>query len=165
MVAWDVWRETYVWDYFAPDYICPDAERVGRLGDGGKWICGVDGIGRSGRGGQEDEGGVGGEGEGGAGTRSENGSENEGRRQGESEGEGEGESGGGRRLDRAPCLVYSFGVRQDVSFERELHRRTWAGVVPGSVVWCGVGREGSTRGGEPTPPSTADGCHGLRAAP
>ena len=102
VIAWDVWRETYVWDYFTPDYICPDAERVGRLGDGGKWICGVDTIGVG-----DERGGEGGEG-----------------------GNGGGESGGesgkksGRGRDAGDCLVYAYGVRQDVSFERELHKRT-----------------------------------------
>ena len=28
-----------VWDYFFEDWQCPFAERIGRPGDGGKWIC------------------------------------------------------------------------------------------------------------------------------
>ena len=31
-----------LWDYYPPDYNCPFLrERVGRLGDGGKWVCGL----------------------------------------------------------------------------------------------------------------------------
>jgi hypothetical protein len=31
-----------VWDFFVPAWTCPhDMQRVGRLGDGGKWVCGM----------------------------------------------------------------------------------------------------------------------------
>lgn len=31
-----------IWDFFGPDYTCPfTKERVGRIGDGGKWVCGM----------------------------------------------------------------------------------------------------------------------------
>lgn len=31
-----------IWDYYTPDYNCPFLkERIGRLGDGGKWVCGL----------------------------------------------------------------------------------------------------------------------------
>ena len=30
-----------IWDYFGPNYNCKSRERVGKIGDGGKWLCGV----------------------------------------------------------------------------------------------------------------------------
>lgn len=30
-----------IWDYYGPFYNCASRERVGRIGDGGKWVCGV----------------------------------------------------------------------------------------------------------------------------
>jgi len=30
-----------LWDYFGPSYNCISRERVGKIGDGGKWLCGV----------------------------------------------------------------------------------------------------------------------------
>lgn len=31
-----------IWDIFRPTFFCPfDLERIGRLGDGGKWVCGM----------------------------------------------------------------------------------------------------------------------------
>jgi hypothetical protein len=30
-----------IWDYFGPNYNCKYRERVGKIGDGGKWLCGV----------------------------------------------------------------------------------------------------------------------------
>jgi len=30
-----------LWDYFGPNFNCISRERVGRIGDGGKWLCGV----------------------------------------------------------------------------------------------------------------------------
>ena len=30
-----------LWDYFGPNFNCISRERVGKIGDGGKWLCGV----------------------------------------------------------------------------------------------------------------------------
>lgn len=68
-------------DWFSPDYVCPTMERVGILGDGGKWICGMDVL--------------------------------------------------QHRKDRGqPCVVYSFGVNQETTFEEELTNRTGCQVRP-----------------------------------
>src|SRR6056297_1114276 len=65
------WGPVYIWDWFSPDYNCPTMERIGRVGDGGKWICGVDVL-----------------------------------------------------REREKCVVYSYGVNKDLSFELELIGRT-----------------------------------------
>jgi len=36
------WGPIYIWDWFSPDFNCPTMERIGHVGDGGKWVCGVD---------------------------------------------------------------------------------------------------------------------------
>ncbi|KAM3574953.1 hypothetical protein VYU27_003080 [Nannochloropsis oceanica] len=36
------WGPIYIWDWFNPDHLCPTMERVGRVGDGGKWMCGLE---------------------------------------------------------------------------------------------------------------------------
>ena len=61
-----------IWDLFPPVLSCPDVERVGNVGDGGKWICGLDHM----------------------------------------------------SSQFNPCIVYSFGVSTDISFEVELLKRT-----------------------------------------
>ncbi|KIY46177.1 hypothetical protein FISHEDRAFT_76018 [Fistulina hepatica ATCC 64428] len=41
----DPWPAYTVWDYFPPAYNCPhEVERIGALGDGGKWVCGLSRI-------------------------------------------------------------------------------------------------------------------------
>ncbi|KAH6677915.1 methyltransferase domain-containing protein [Plectosphaerella plurivora] len=70
-----------VWDFMPATYSCPwHMERVGRMGDGGKWVCGME------------------------------------------------------RYEEFPanreCVVYSFGVRDESSFEQEILSRT------NCVVWA-----------------------------
>lgn len=69
--SWSFRTGTYLWDWFTPYWPCADRERVGRHGDGGKWVCGMRTL---------------------------------------------------QSLDG--CVVYSYGVRDDVSFETELLERT-----------------------------------------
>lgn len=61
-----------VWDLAPPILSCPDIERVGQAGEGGKWICGMNQLIQEGH----------------------------------------------------NCIVYSFGISTDVSFEWEILRRT-----------------------------------------
>eukprot|EP01042_Synura_sphagnicola_P031045 gene31045-39967_t len=60
-----------VWDLAPPTVSCPDAERVGKVGEGGKWVCGLSHL---------------------------------------------------SRLEH--CVMYSYGISTDVSFEWEILRRT-----------------------------------------
>ncbi|GJC94715.1 hypothetical protein ColKHC_03541 [Colletotrichum higginsianum] len=70
-----------IWDFAPAAYNCPwDVERIGRMGDGGKWVCGM--------------------------SRYEN-----------------------YPKDRE-CIIYSFGVRDESSFEQEMLSRT------NCVVWA-----------------------------
>ena len=65
-----------IWDFTPASYGCPhEMSRVGRMGDGGKWVCGLSRYVMAGRRGQ-------------------------------------------------PCVVYSFGVRDESTFENELLSRT-----------------------------------------
>ena len=86
MRAWDHTRGVYLWDWFAPHYNCPRMQRLGRLGDGGKWLCDLHTLQP-----REDT----------AWAES-----------GQHEGA------------KPPCTMYSYGVRDDVSFEVEFARRT-----------------------------------------
>ena len=65
-----------VWDLFVPTVTCPDLERVGPVGDGGKWVCGLDSL-----------------------------------------------SNQPPPPERS-CLMYSFGISNDISFEMEVLLRT-----------------------------------------
>jgi hypothetical protein len=68
---WSFRTATYLWDWYTPYWPCADRERIGRTGDGGKWVCGM------------------------------------------------------RKLrEIEPCIVYSYGINSDVSFETELLDRT-----------------------------------------
>ncbi|KAL2067464.1 hypothetical protein VTL71DRAFT_1889 [Oculimacula yallundae] len=62
-----------VWDLVPASYNCPfEVERIGRMGDGGKWVCGMSKY---------------------------------------------------EKNDR-PCIIYSFGVQNESSFEEEMLERT-----------------------------------------
>ncbi|KAH8079822.1 methyltransferase domain-containing protein [Cristinia sonorae] len=68
----DPWPPYTVWDFFPPAFNCPhEIERVGQLGDGGKWVCGLD-----------------------------------------------------RLQDKPDCVIYSFGINGESSFEAEVLERT-----------------------------------------
>jgi hypothetical protein len=71
---WKVDTNVYYWDYFVPSFNCPHSlQRIGRIGDGGKWICGIEVYENS----------------------------------------------------RAkPCVLYSFGVANESTFEAEMLERT-----------------------------------------
>jgi len=72
------------WDLFVPTLTCPELERVGFFGDGGKWVCDLDSLASLTTGG--------------------------------------GASSGPD--DVPPCVMYSFGISTDVSFEFEILTRT-----------------------------------------
>jgi len=62
-----------IWDLFYPSFTCPfTVERLGRVGDGGKWVCGF--LERVAR--------------------------------------------------KSPCLIYSFGIGEETTFEEEILQRT-----------------------------------------
>jgi len=61
-----------IWDLFPPELSCPDIQRVGSVGDGGKWICGLSWLGMN------------------------------------------------RQNEDEKCIVYSYGVSTDSTFEQEL---------------------------------------------
>ncbi len=64
-----------LWDLFPPVMNCPDLQRIGKVGEGGKWVCGLSYL-QSSFGPDE------------------------------------------------PCVIYSFGVNDDISFEIELLLKT-----------------------------------------
>ncbi|THH18079.1 hypothetical protein EUX98_g9015 [Antrodiella citrinella] len=68
----DPWPPYTAWDFFPPSFNCPhERERLGSLGDGGKWVCGLS-----------------------------------------------------RVEDKPDCIVYSFGINGESSFEAEIFERT-----------------------------------------
>ena len=67
----DAGQRSTVWDYYTPTVSCPNLQRIGRVGDGGKWLCAL------------------------------------------------------RELQKKKtCVVYSYGVSIDASFEEELLLQT-----------------------------------------
>jgi hypothetical protein len=80
----DMWspKNIYLFDYFLATFDCPKSvQRIGALGDGGKWVCGIETFESS-------------------------------------------SSIGSLAKTRKPCIVYSFGVAGDSSFEEEILERT-----------------------------------------
>lgn len=71
-----------IWDIFPPIISCPTLERIGNVGEGGKWVCGLDQLSSK--------------------ERNDDNMEHE----------------------NNPCIVYSFGISTDISFENEILRRT-----------------------------------------
>jgi len=69
-----------IWDLFVPTLTCPEVERVGNFGDGGKWVCGLESL-------TED-----------IPTAS--------------------------SANDPSCVMYSFGISTDISFEMEILMRT-----------------------------------------
>ncbi|ESK89173.1 hypothetical protein Moror_5220 [Moniliophthora roreri MCA 2997] len=68
----DPWPAYTVWDFFPAAYNCPhEIQRLGALGDGGKWVCGIS-----------------------------------------------------RVSDKEDCVVYSFGINYESSFEAEILANT-----------------------------------------
>ncbi|XP_006455670.1 hypothetical protein AGABI2DRAFT_227143 [Agaricus bisporus var. bisporus H97] len=66
------WPPYTVWDFFPAAFNCPhEVERIGALGDGGKWVCGLS-----------------------------------------------------RLYDKPDCVVYSFGINYESSFEAEILHNT-----------------------------------------
>jgi len=66
------WPPYTVWDFFPPAFNCPhEVERLGALGDGGKWVCGLS-----------------------------------------------------RVAQKPDCIVYSFGINYESSFENEILSNT-----------------------------------------
>ncbi|THG96700.1 hypothetical protein EW026_g5174 [Hermanssonia centrifuga] len=92
-----------LWDFFIPAFNCPHrVDRLGALGDGGKWICGVDRL----------------------------------------------------AMKHDPCVVYSFGVNHDSSFEAAFLTR-----APNCQIW-GYDFSVSSWGPEITEnPALAPLCH------
>ncbi|XP_035710956.1 uncharacterized protein LOC118436614 [Folsomia candida] len=40
---WSHEKVMFFWDYFLPQFSCPyTVQRIGTLGDGGKWVCGME---------------------------------------------------------------------------------------------------------------------------
>lgn len=94
IIVMDVNKGMYLWDWFIPLAPCAHKERVGTIGDGGKWVCDM--------------------------ARYEL-----------------------MPADR-PCVVYSFGVRDDSSFEAEMHERTHCDIFAFDMTVDGVAGAAAT---------------------
>ena len=115
-----------VWDWYPPELVCPDSVRVGKVGEGGKWVCGLSYLSSLRRPGEQElastshrmqlanvmaESGAGS-----AGTPATPTSYSNYRSP----------STTPLAIQRgeAPCIMYSFGISTDVSFEVEILLRT-----------------------------------------
>jgi len=71
---WDAGHLVFIWDLFYTTFNCPhQLSRLGRLGDGGKWVCGVSHL---------------------------------------------------RAKKKTGCIIYSFGINGDTSFENDILNKT-----------------------------------------
>lgn len=110
-----------VWDFFNPSYTCPwDMERIGQLGDGGKWVCGLSKYIEFSEMAES--------GEGASATSSSSSTKGLSKKTEEDGEDGDGaEEDDGKHGDK--LVVYSFGVRDDSSFEEVMLSETNAEVV------------------------------------
>ncbi len=108
----DIFARFSLWDYFPPQVSCPDLQRLGRVGDGGKWICGFNWLKLQGPPQQPEQS-----------SSSSSASSSTVASSLESSSSFPSSSSyisSQPSLAEAPCVVYSFGISFDASFEEEI---------------------------------------------